>query len=390
MTTAPAEETRSETAPVDAALVEVERPSGPPKWAKWLTAGSLVVAGVALVLTIYDVGLYTLGKYLTLIGWWWLAIVPMEVLSTTLHATAMRAFMSPEQIPLRHAVLAQLAGRAINAVTPSGNLGEVMKVSMLTEHVSQSRAVSTILLYNIVSFSVELLIVAVACFGIALFVEMPVGIGGIILASGVGCLVISVGLYVLVRRGMLSSIARLAVWMRVLSRARFGRWEAKLRAVDDKLRLVNGARKRDRWIGVTALTASRVNSMVLSLMILYAVGVPITAAFVAVWTVASFVIYFASTLVPMGVGVSEGGYWGFFRTMGHNPAQGVALVLARRTVTIMYAAVGLLLVTTNETVKRVRAQKLQKAEQAAAEPMRALAPVSAPLPVARVAGDKLP
>ena len=62
--------------------------SGPPRWARLLTAGSLAVAVIALVFTIRDVGLYTLGKYLKLIGPWWLAIVPMEVLSTTLHATA--------------------------------------------------------------------------------------------------------------------------------------------------------------------------------------------------------------------------------------------------------------------------------------------------------------
>lgn len=357
--------------------------SGPPRWARWLTAGTLAVAVGALALTIHDVGLFTLGKYLRLIGWWWLAIVPMEVLSTTLHATAMRAFMSPERIPLRHAVLAQLAGRAINAVTPSGNLGEVMKVSMLTEHVSQSRAVSTILLYNVVSFSVELLIIAVACLGIALFVPTPPGIGGIILATGAGCLVISVGLYLLVRRGMLASFAGLAVRLRVISLARHARWEPKLRGVDDKLRLVSGARVRDRWIGILALTASRLNSMVLSLMILHAVGVSITATFVAVWTVASFVIYFASTLVPMGVGIAEGGYWGFFRTMGHNPAQGVALVLARRTVTIVYAAVGLLLVTTSETVKRVKARQAQKAVEAASA--ATVAGAAAELPRAEVA-----
>lgn len=354
--------------------------TGTPRWARWLTAGSLAVAIAALVLTIYDVGLFTLGKYLRLIGWWWLAIVPMEVLSTTLHAVSMRAFMSPERIPLRHAVLAQLAGRAINAVTPSGNLGEVMKVSMLTEHVSQSRAVSTILLYNVVAFCVELLLIAAACVGIALFVPTPPGVGGIILATGAGCLVISVGLYALVRRGVLASLAGLAVRLRVLSRARHGQWEAKLRGIDDKLRLVDAsrARVRDRWLGIAALTASRVNSLVLSLMILYAVGVPITASFVAVWTVASFVIYFASTLVPMGVGIAEGGYWGFFRTMGHNPAQGVALVLARRTVTIAYAAVGLLLVTTSETVKRVRAHQAEKAAVAAAVPVVAAVAVPAP------------
>lgn len=345
--------------------------SGPPRWARWLTAGALVAAIAALVLTIHDVGLYTLAEHLRLIGWWWLAIAPMEVVSTTLHATAMRAFMSPERIGLRHAVLAQLAGRAVNAVTPSGNLGEVMKVSMLTEHVSQSRAVSTILLYNVVSFSVELLLVALACLGIAVILPVPAGIGWVLLVTGAGCLVVSVGLYALVRRGMLASLAGLAVRLRLLSRARHGRWEARLRGVDDQLRLVSGARVADRWLGIAALTASRLSSMALSLLILHAVGVPITAGFVLAWTVASFVIYFAATLVPMGVGVSEGGYWGFFRAIGHDPAQGVALVLARRTVTIVYAAVGLVLVTTSETVKRVRAQQAGTAAPSVAVPVPA-------------------
>jgi hypothetical protein len=355
--------------------------SGPPRWARWLTAGSLAVAVVALAFTIHDVGLYTLGKYLRLIGWWWIAIVPMEVLSTVLHSIAMRAFMSPERIPLRQALLAQLAGRSVDAVTPSGNLGELMKISVLTEYVSQSRAVSTILLYNIVAFCAELLIIAIACLGIALWVPLPAGVGWMLLATGVGCLAISIGVYVLVRRGMLQSFARLGLKLRVLSRARYGRWEPRLRGIDDKLRLVSGARVRDRWLGVAALTASRLNTMVLSLMILYAVGVPITARFVLVWTVASHVIYFASTLVPMGVGVSEGGYWGFFRTMGHNPAQGVALVLARRTVTIVYAAVGLLLVTTNETVKRVKAQKAAAAAIGADAPERGGGVIAAPAPI---------
>jgi uncharacterized membrane protein YbhN (UPF0104 family) len=205
-----------------------------------------------------------------------------------------------------------------------------------------------------------------------------------ILATGAGCLVLSIGIYALVRRGMLLSFARLAGKVRVLSGARFERWEPRLRGVDDQLRLVSGARVRDRWLGIAALTASRLNTMVLSLMILHAVDVPITVEFILVWTVASHVIYFASTLVPMGVGVAEGGYWGFFRTMGHNPAQGVALVLARRTVTIMYAAVGLLLVTTSETVKRVKARQAEKPAPAATEPARAAAtPVPVPAPEAQ-------
>jgi uncharacterized membrane protein YbhN (UPF0104 family) len=69
----------------------------------------------------------------------------------------------------------------------------------------------------------------------------------------------------------------------------------------------------------------------------------------------------------MGVGVSEGGYFGLFRTLGYNPALAVTLVIARRCITLMYATIGLLLVTFSETVKRAKAR--HRAEKAVAAPV---------------------
>ena len=106
-----------------------------PTWARWVTRISLVLALVALVWTIHDTGITTIGRYFKRIGWWWFAVVALEVAITSLDAVAIRAFLSPEQhkVRLRSALLSQLAGRSVNAVTPSGNLGEVVKVSVLTE-----------------------------------------------------------------------------------------------------------------------------------------------------------------------------------------------------------------------------------------------------------------
>lgn len=322
----------------------------------------LAVSLAALVYTIYDIGLRTLGVYLRKIGWWWCAVIPMEVLCTILDGATIRAFASPEKIKLRHTLLAQLSGRAVNAVTPSGNLGEVVKMSVLTDFVTESRAVSTILLYNIVSFSAELLIIAAAVpFAVAL-VPMPTSLVILMIATAVVCLALAVGMIVLVRRGMVTSVARLGLRLRILSQARFEKWHEKLQSVDDKLRMVGAARRRDRWMGIAFSFAARLNSMALSLLILRAVGVSITPPFVAFWVVMSFAIYFASTVVPMGIGISEGGYYSLFRSMGTNPAQGVALVFTRRTVTVCYAIVGLLLVTFSETVKRAKAKQAEKAQ----------------------------
>jgi uncharacterized protein (TIRG00374 family) len=388
-----------------------------PTWARWVTRISLILAVVALVFTIRDTGLRTIATYFRRIGWWWIAVVILEVAITSLDAVAIRAFLSPEQfkVKLRNAVLSQLAGRAVNAVTPSGNLGEAVKVSVLVDHVSQSRAVSTILLYNVVSFSVELMVVAVAAPIMVVLVPMPPSVRWLMILTCVVCSVIAIALYTLVRRGVLESFARACtrIWVPglarvrgwiwkpetpsryLLSQERYERWQDRLRAVDSKMRLSSGARTRDRWIGIAAVTASRLTSMSLSLMILHAVGESITLGFVAAYTVGGFIIYMMSSLVPMGVGISEGGNYTLFRALGENPARGVTLVLARRVTLIMYAAIGLVLVTASETVQRARERQAQRIAASGSLPVQVpvlaevrivtTSPPSAPAPVTKAA-----
>jgi len=332
-----------------------------------------VVAGIALVVTIRNTGLAALGRYFAMIGWWWIAVVVLEIAITTLDALAIRSFCSPDQQQLRFrdAVLSQLAGRSVNAVTPGGNLGEAVKVAVLTEHVSQSRAVSTILLYNVVSFTVEIAVVALAAPVMALLMDMPTSLRYVTFATGVACFAVAIGLYLLVRRGMLASVVNLVARLKIIKPERQARWLDRIRPVDDKMRLVDGARNRDRAIGIVAVTASRLTSMTLSMLILHAIGHAITLEFIAVYTVGGFVIYMASTLVPMGLGISESGnYWMFgaiakgAAEKGRAEAQGVALVIARRCTLVLYAGIGLFLVTANATVQRAR----EKARARALEP----------------------
>ena len=100
-----------------------------PTWAKWVTRVSLVLGLIALIYTIEDLGPRTFGHYFRMIGPWWIAVLVFEVAITSLDALAIRAFASPDTIGWRGALLAQLAGRSVNAVTPSGNLGEPVKIS---------------------------------------------------------------------------------------------------------------------------------------------------------------------------------------------------------------------------------------------------------------------
>jgi hypothetical protein len=327
-----------------------------PTWARWVTRISLGLGIIAFALTIRDTGLVTIGTYFKKIGWGWFAVVLLEIAITMMDATAIRAFLSPDhdKVRLRSALLSQLAGRAVNAVTPSGNLGEAVKVSVLVDHVSQSRAVATILLYNVVSFSVELVTVGIAALLMALFLAMPTALRWVLVGVGAVVLALALATYALVRRGVLVSVARLAARIYLLSPERLTRWEPRLRSIDGKMKPVEGARVRDRRLGILLVTLSRLTSMTLSFLLLLAMGEQLTIGFVASITVGSFVIYMASTLVPMGIGINEGGYDAMFRALGENPARGTALVLARRVALLLYAGIGLVLVTVSETVRRAR------------------------------------
>ncbi|HEX7700313.1 MAG TPA: hypothetical protein VF403_06325, partial [Kofleriaceae bacterium] len=140
----------------------------------------------------------------------------------------------------------------------------------------------------------------------------------------------------------------------LLAPERFEQWNERLTAVDRKMRVSEGARRKDRILGICAVATSRLVSMSLSLLILHAVGEQITVGFVAAYTVGGFVIYMMSTLVPMGLGISEGGNYWLFRALGENPARGVTLVVARRVTLVLYAGIGLILVAASETVARAR------------------------------------
>lgn len=353
---------------------------GKPLWARLVLRLTFGFAIGALIYTIlkFPGGPETIPRYFLKIGWFWFAVIAMEAFGTFLDAIAIKAFAAPENkcLSLRHTALAQLSGRAINIVTPTGNLGEVVKMSVLTEYVSQSRAVSTILLYNIVRFIIELGFVALAAPICALLVPMPDWLRALILVGGAVCLVISIGCYVLVRRGMLSSVARALVKIRLIKQARYEKWQDKLQAVDDKLRLVSGASRRDRVIGISAVLLSQITSMTLSLSILVSLGESLSLGFIGAYVVGGFIIYNIAVFVPMGIGLNEGGWYSLLTLMGEGPARvaaGTMMVLARRVTLLMYAGIGLFLIAASSTVKRAKERQAQKAAEPA-EPEPVIAP----------------
>jgi uncharacterized membrane protein YbhN (UPF0104 family) len=196
----------------------------------------------------------------------------------------------------------------------------------------------------------------------ALVLDLPSGlelglhIGGVIALLGVGALLW------LVKRGFARTFAQIAGALRLLSKKRRAHWKKTLEDIDARLlprRLKAGSKRRARLLarlsgGTAWVLLSKVLSWTGIWIILAAAGHPVGPGFLAAIVTAGVLIGWVSNLVPMGLGISESGNYALFRAMGADPALGVTLVIARRVITLLFAAMGLILIATTETVQRTR------------------------------------
>jgi uncharacterized protein (TIRG00374 family) len=332
-----------------------------PRWASWITYASVPIAVVAMGWTIYRVGLAALLHRLFSLGPWLFVVIGIEVLVTACDAGAIYFFAGKDcrHLRYRHVLMAQVAGRAINVITPFGSIGELVKVALLVERAPQARAIAAVLLYDIAGHEISFALVALGAPLTALLMGVPPGMRFLLLvAGGVGAL-IAVAIPWLLHRGLLGTLAAIARKLH-LFRRHIERWREKLVAVDDRLRDGGHERTHERYRGFACMVASRALTWLLIGLLVYAAGGPTSIGFLAAVFTAGQVITWIANLVPLGIGVAESGNYALFYILGANPAVGVTVALARRVTYILYAAIGLVLFSLSRTVKRLSGRTLRR------------------------------
>lgn len=307
-----------------------------PAWLVWVTRISLVLGLAALVITVWIVGPEALLEHLEAIGPWFALLLVLELVVSLLDAGAMYSLTRGPGAPSgRQVIVAQLAGRAVNSVTPGGTVGEALRVSLLAKECSTHRIVAAVLFANLGALVIGVFIIAAGSIATAAMFELPRAAEGALLGLGGVGLVLAVAIVVLVRRGMLVDLARLARRLRVISSARFERWREQLANVDHRLVTNEG-----RSSAVAFLIASQVLQRVVTWMMLLVAGYSLSAPQVIAIVSAGVLLTWVAALVPMGVGVAEGGHGALFALIGAPTSLGVALAFARRVNQVVFAALG--------------------------------------------------
>jgi uncharacterized membrane protein YbhN (UPF0104 family) len=317
---------------------------------------AVMIAGAgALALLMHKLGLANAERAFSDVGSWMFVIVGLDLAGMCCDAGAIHAFMQPEarMVSYWRVLAAQASGRAINALTPGGALGEATKVSLLVGHAPRTRIVSAIVEYNLVTLYLSVAILVVGVPLTAALVDLPHRIAVLAWVGLVVVVVLVVALAVIIRRGAVGTLLGAARRIRLVSPAREAAWAGKLADLDHHLRELHANRSPGTARGVAYLVASRLCAWTATTAMLMAIGVAISPTLLLGLFSVGILIGWISNLVPLGLGIADGGNYALFGVLGASGAHGVLATMLGRVRTLVIAVIGLLIMAAAHTATRL-------------------------------------
>ena len=310
-----------------------------PKWLHWVTRISLVIGIGALIATVWIVGLDVIFGHLRAIGWFFVVLVAIEMVSSALDGIAIY-FMAhgPGRPSVREAIVAQIVGRGVNSVTPGGNLGEALKVGLLSRRCSAKRIVAAVMYVGLIGVVLSFAVVSIGSAVTAFWFDMVPAARVALLIGSLAAAGIMVAIIVLLRRGMLSTLSNVLARLHIISKKRRASWNKTLTEVDARLRGHDDGDYRRRAIACVAI--SQVLQKGLAYFTIMSAGYVLSPGQFLAMLSAGVLIGWISSIIPMGLGLSEGGNAALFSLIGAPASFGLALALARRVNQIVFASIG--------------------------------------------------
>ena len=319
----------------------------------------LAVGAAALVWMIRHIGVADVRATVTSVGYWSVAIMATSIAQVFLNAAGIHVFMRPEQrmVGYWRVLAAQLSGQAVNSVTPTGTLGEVVKATVLLGHAPRYRAVSAVVAYNITNVFATVAFLLFAIIVSLVLGDPPPRVVWILRVTFVVLFVVSVGVFYMLRHGLVQSLADAARRLHLLSPERREQLAERLEAFDRQVTMFGPEREADYTLGFVFVVVARVVGWFDLWLILFALGYPQGFALTVVAAAAGMIIGTLSAIVPLGIGAEEGGQAGLFALLGPGAVVGLSVSLIRRVRTVVVAGIGLTVMLGVQLVDHVLARR---------------------------------
>jgi uncharacterized membrane protein YbhN (UPF0104 family) len=321
----------------------------------------LVVGGIALAWMLHDLGLSALREAIVDVGWWFALILALDIISLGCDAAALQAFMRPEarMVTYWRVLGAQASGRAISVLTPTGALGEPTKLAMLVTHAPRDRVLSSLVLLNLGQLYLSVAAIVIGTPIMFLLVDVPRELTVTILIAFAVIIPATVTLGMLVHRGALATIVRGIRRLGIISDERADRWRTRMTEVDRHIRELQTNRSHGTWKGFLWVIASKLTTWAATLTLLHTAGIDVSLALVIGTFSVGVVIQWVSQIVPMGLGLADGGNYALYALTGAAGAHGVVITMLNRARSLIVAIGGLCAMAVMHTLNRLALARMR-------------------------------
>ena len=298
-----------------------------------------VVGAGAFAAIAVHLGGHRIGDAIVAAGPWFVVVAVVDAAAMLCDAAAIRE-LARRKSSLANAVVAQASGYVLNRLTPGSMLGEPLKVSRLAREAPHDVAVSAIVLYNVATFGVGVVVIAIGAPLALLALPVPPSLEVAVWIASVA-LVVALGVLIaLVRRGLVGTLIGAMRRVRAISRERANAWRERTRTIDASLASFGDAPSRR---GLVLVFASRALEQIGTLLLLHGLGAPLSDGLGLAVLSFGIPIAWASSLTPLGLGVADGGHYTLFALFGATATLGVAFAMLDRArasiLTLLAAAV---------------------------------------------------
>jgi hypothetical protein len=311
---------------------------------KWLHRGALA-AGIALfIFVVARVGLAHLWQEAAQLGWGIVLIVAIEGVSDLLHTSAWRLCFWPSH---RYSPLRlwgpNLAGNAINFVTPTATLGgELVRATLVPRDIPSAEVAASLTINRLTETLSDLSVTLIGVVAVLMLAPLPLAAQ---LGIATAAALLSGGIFgfLLAQRS-----GRLAGWLgrhplvgRLLGSDRGDRVARGASQFDQRLARFHCERPRD-VLGSVALHVCALSLGALQLFVfLWWIGAPSDPRTVAIVFTVGKAVDMAAFFIPARLGAQEGGRVLGMQLVGVPDSLGLLFSLVLRLEQLSWTAVGL-------------------------------------------------
>jgi uncharacterized protein (TIRG00374 family) len=312
-------------------------PAGVARKSHLFNMAVLCVGLIALVILLVTVDWDTIGREVRHVGRWFIVIALIDLASVACDAFAIYGFLLPQvpHVSYPRVFAAEASGLAINRLTPGNSLGEPTKVTMLMQAVPPDAAISAIVMFNLTTMFVGTASLAIGVPITLSLIDLPEEVAvPVWIVTGL-ILLGAVTLAIVVRRGAVGTLIDLIGSTRVISSARRERWRARIADIDRNVRKIRNVR------GVGGIAASRVLNWLGTIVLVNAASFEVTPTLVVALLSVGYIVTSISNIVPLGLGLADGGNEALFKVVNLPASAGSLFVWINRLRTVVLACMGL-------------------------------------------------